>query len=172
HKAMDDELRVPREAPQVRLFVRIECGELRPGSAIAEPMDPAGERALADYERSLPRPQKPLMDALATPVANKGEAHELKELQRLQRRLAKADTALRKATDEQVRLRDAVNRAESAGVQARRELGERFDEIAALTGTLLDRDAQVARLDTECRALSHERDVALADAKNAATHIR
>lgn len=169
HKAMDDELRAYRSAPQVRLFERIERGELRPGGAIAEPMGTAGERALADYERGLPRPKKPSVSALAATAASKRKSQDFKELQR---KLAEGDAALRKALDEQERLREALNRAENTGTQVRHELAERFDEIATLTRTLLERDEQIARLKNKHRVISRERDAARATTRQADTCAR
>lgn len=165
HKAMDDGLRAYRSAPQVQLFERIERGEMKPGSTIGEPMDVAGERALADYERSLPQLGKRLPGA--PPAATRVTQDRLQELQELQRKVAKGNAALRESLNEQSRLREALNRAENAGAEARRELVEHFGETATLTRMLLDRDAQVAHFKTRQRAIIRERDAAVIAAEAA-----
>lgn len=163
-KAGNEDLCAYRNAPQVRLFEQLTCDGPCPGNIMDVGMDAASERALAAYESSLPPlVPKPQSTPRAATTSAKPEV--------LRCDLARGDAALPQAAGEHASLREALNRAERAGLDARRDLAARFEETAELTRMLLERDERIAQLKARQRLIARERDEARAACETARLQI-
>lgn len=173
-KERRDDLLSYRNAIQVQLFEELTTGNGKPFTNT--PMDAASEHALAEYEASLP-PLKPSSIVITSSAAKAGKAiapttvaatpSELGAIDGashepggLGKRRAAVGAELCLAAAERTRLRDALNRAENAKVEAEQALSERFSEIAELTRILLDKDASIALHENQRRAFAKAVDAA------------
>lgn len=179
HQQWRDDLLPYRDAPQVQLFEELTTGGVLFTGSVA-PLDTTSEQALAAYEASLP-PMKPgpgpaspstrgdrtTVQSQSATAADDGHAGTgtLCELDAIRRKLAAAEAGVRTAAAERVGLRDALNRAENAAIEAERRLSERFCETGELTRMLLEKDTRIARLETRQRKLTDASNARLATMK-------